>query len=360
MRKKVLLSLALGCLVSIIAFYFAFRRVPFEALIRYFGDIDYIWLLPATGIFVLSFILRVFRWQVILNAAYPIGFWPSFHPLMIGFMMNCVLPARVGEMARPVLLKNRSGVPFAAGLATVAVERAFDVFLLVLLFAGVTASVHIDPDLEIVFSGYQLNRKILVDIGRGMVILAVGMAAVMVLISIERTRRIFTGLISAVPEYDIVRRCSHTLQNSVSRAADFLVRALNHAAEGLSLLNSFARMAGVLALSGAIWGVQIFSLYVLAAGCPGIDLTYLEMAAVMIIICLFIALPSVPGFWGLWEAGGVFALSLFGVSEDRAAGFTLLNHAVTMFPVILMGLGSTIATGVNILQVSQKASKEKS
>jgi hypothetical protein len=79
----------------------------------------------------------------------------------------------------------------------------------------------------------------------------------------------------------------------------------------------------------------------------------------MVIICLFIALPSVPGFWGVWEAGGVFAMSLFGVSTNAAAGFTLANHGVQVFPVIIVGLISAIITSVNIWQVSyQKKTTE--
>jgi hypothetical protein len=76
------------------------------------------------------------------------------------------------------------------------------------------------------------------------------------------------------------------------------------------------------------------------------------MYAVMVILCLFIALPSVPGYWGLWEAGGVFAMSLFGISANAAAGFTLANHAVQVFPVIIVGFISAIITSVNIWQVS--------
>ena len=72
----------------------------------------------------------------------------------------------------------------------------------------------------------------------------------------------------------------------------------------------------------------------------------------MLIVCFFIALPSAPGFWGLWEAGGVFAMLLFGVSEREAAGFTLANHAIQMFPVIIMGLISAFITGVDIRRVS--------
>jgi uncharacterized membrane protein YbhN (UPF0104 family) len=89
-----------------------------------------------------------------------------------------------------------------------------------------------------------------------------------------------------------------------------------------------------------------------ALGCPGIELSFIEITAVMIIICFFIALPSVPGYWGIWEAGGVFALLLFGVSSKNAAGYTLANHAIQIFPVIIVGLISAMITSVNVLQVS--------
>ena len=72
----------------------------------------------------------------------------------------------------------------------------------------------------------------------------------------------------------------------------------------------------------------------------------------MVIICFFIALPSVPGWWGLWEAAGVFGMSLFDVSTKEAAGFTLANHALQVFPVILMGIASAMILSVNIRKLS--------
>ena len=354
MGKKIFISLAFGCLLSSLALFFAFRNVPFEDLFQYFHTVEYFWIVPSTGIFVLAFLLRVFRWQVILNASHSIGFWQAFHPLMIGFMMNCILPARVGEMARPVLLKNKSEVPFATGLATVAAERAFDVVLILLLFAGVLAFVDINPDLSVVFSGYRLNRDTLMEIGRGMVVLTMGLVAGMVLVNIPRVRRRIVACTLAVPRWRCFRRQDGKAREWLIRAADFLVGLFENMAQGFSLLNSPGKSATVFALSAAIWGVQVFSLYILALGCPGVSLSYAQLLAMLIIICFFIALPSVPGFWGLWEAGGIFALSLFGVSPKEAAGFTLLNHVIQMFPVILIGLGSTIATGVNILQLSDQ------
>jgi hypothetical protein len=97
----------------------------------------------------------------------------------------------------------------------------------------------------------------------------------------------------------------------------------------------------------------------MALGSPGIHLGLREIAVVMTIICFVIAIPSVPGYWGIWEAGGVFALSLFGVGQQEAAGFTLVNHAVQMMPVILVGVGSAMVTGINIVHVSREAQKQE-
>ena len=81
--------------------------------------------------------------------------------------------------------------------------------------------------------------------------------------------------------------------------------------------------------------------------------------AVMVLICFFIALPSVPGFWGLWEAGGVFALLLFGISTKEAAGFALASHTLQLFPVILIGLISAWISGVNILQIQKRGQRQQ-
>ena len=83
----------------------------------------------------------------------------------------------------------------------------------------------------------------------------------------------------------------------------------------------------------------------------------MEMSAHMVILMFIIALPSVPGFWGLWEAGGIFALSLFGIATKDAAGFTLVNHAIQMFPIIIMGFISAMIISVNILQVSRNSKR---
>jgi hypothetical protein len=143
----------------------------------------------------------------------------------------------------------------------------------------------------------------------------------------------------------------------INRVSKPLTSFVENFAQGFHLVRYPKRLFACISLSLMIWSLSALSFYLFSLGSPGIDLTFLELSAVMVIIMFFIALPSVPGFWGLWEAGGVFALSLFGISARDAAGFTLANHAVQMFPVIIMGFVSAIIISVNIWQLSYKQGK---
>lgn len=353
MNKKIGVSLILGLALSILALYLAFRNVPFNDLIIYFASINYGWILPAVVVILLSFSLRAYRWKIILESAGKISFWQSFHPLMIGFMINCILPGRVGEVARPVILQKKENIPFPTGLATVGAERVFDVGMLIILFAVLLATIHIDPNIDIVFGKYHLNKSTLMTVGKGtfelLLLLIVGIA----LVAFNKTRKVINDLITRMPEMFFF--AGPDLKKKMQRKfCEPLVRVVQNFATGFTLVKYPMKICACAGLSVVIWGLAAFSYYLVSLGCPGIELSFIDITATMVIICFFIALPSVPGYWGIWEAGGVFALLLFGVSSKDAAGYTLANHAIQIFPVIFVGLISAMLTSVNILQVSYK------
>jgi uncharacterized protein (TIRG00374 family) len=350
MKQKIFISLFVGSAISGVALYFAFRNVPFDDLLEYLSSINYAWVFPAAVLVLVSFAIRTVRWQIILESIHRIGFWHAFHPLMMGFMINCILPGRVGEMVRPALLQKRDRIPFSSGLATIAAERIFDIILLMALFAVVMAFVKIDPNLSIPFGSYRLNRETLVAINAQMVKVIIVLVAGIALVSFTRTRLFITRLILNLPVlfFSAGAAFREKVREKVCRP---VIRIIENLASGFSLVRRPGRVFACFALSFFVWVLLAVSMAILAIGCPGIDLTFFELTAVMIIVCFFIALPSAPGFWGLWEAGGVFAMALFGMAKQEAAGFTLANHAVQMFPVILVGLVSAAITGVNIWEV---------
>jgi len=351
MKKKAALSFIFGIVVSTATFYFAIKNVPIKDLIEYMESIDYIWIIPSLLVGLSNFFLRVLRWQVILASTNRIGFWRLFHPLMIGFMINCVLPGRVGEIARPILLKKSDRVPFSRGLATVAAERVFDIILILGIFALVMMFVRIDPAFSIAFGEHRIDRQDIDAAGTGMITLSLTMIAVMVLLNNDTFRNAVKRSTLRMPMRfffigEIYRR------KLVEKVFAPAVQMIENIAEGFSLAKYPKKIITCFGLSLAIWGLQALALYIMTFGCPGIALSFLEISAVLAIVCFFVALPSVPGFWGLWEAGGVFALALFGVPAKDAFGYTLATHAILMFPVIAVGIVSAIIMGVNIWHVS--------
>ena len=171
-------------------------------------------------------------------------------------------------------------------------------------------------------------------------------------VAFDKSRNILKQMVDRVPDI-LLFFTSDSLRVKFRHSITLRInRLLDHTGEGLSLIKHPTKMGICLGITILIWFLTAMSYYTMAIGCPGVNLTLYEYSIVMVIICFFIALPSVPGFWGVWEAGGVFALSLFGVSSQTAAGFTLANHAVQVFPVILMGLLSAGAISVNIWKIS--------
>ena len=350
MNRKLFTSLILGALLSGLTLYLAFRNVPVSALLHYLSTINYWWIGPTVIVVLASFVLRVVRWQLILRQAGTVTYWHAFHPLMIGFMMNCVLPGRIGELARPIILKKNQNIPVATGLGTVAAERMFDFVLLIGLLVLVSGTITARPDLAVEAFGIRLTSERLTAAAWMMISSSIGLLIFLALIAIPRSRNMIKALIRGVANPIASQR--NSFGRTVGRLTEFGIKIIDNFSIGLQMVRNPVRLFNCIALTLMIWGLAALTYPLFALGCPGVALDMSGWITVMVVICFFIALPSVPGFWGLWEAAGVFALALFGVAEKDALGFTLVNHAVQMFPVIAVGLISAWLTSVNILRLS--------
>lgn len=350
MTKKLFTSLVLGALLSGLALYLAFRNVPIDQLLGYLSTINYWWIGPTVLMVLASFALRVIRWQIILRQAGTVTYWQAFHPLMIGFMMNCVLPGRIGELARPVILKRNENIPIATGLGTVAAERLFDFILLIGLLVLISGTIAGRPDLTVECFGVRLTSQRLTAAAGMMIGSSIALLIFLALITVPGSRRWIKGMVLAITKP--LSASHHAAGRVAKRFTDFLLKIIDNFAVGLEMVRNPKRLLGCIVLTIMIWGLAVLIYPIFALGCPDISLNIAGWITVMVVICFFIALPSVPGFWGLWEAAGVFALALFGVAEKDALGFTLVNHTAQIFPVIAVGLVSAWLTSVNILRLS--------
>ncbi len=199
---------------------------------------------------------------------------------------------------------------------------------------------------------HHLTPKDLMAAFNGILKLSVILVAGILMVGFDATRKMINKLILAGPSL-LFFAGGDTKDKIRQKLCTPLTGLVENIAVGFAQLKNPRALFACVGLSIGIWTLAAASYYAMSLGCPGIGLGFSEIAATMVIICFFIALPSVPGYWGIWEAGGVFALYLFGIAGKDAAGFTLVNHAVQVIPVVFLGIASALVTGINILKVTK-------
>ena len=132
--KKKIIFIA-GILISIICSWLFARKIEWSQLSVALKDAKYIYIIPTLILIFVSHYLRAVRWSALIAPIKRVSVLNLFSATMIGFMANCVLPARVGEIIRPVMVAKKEKVKVTASFATVVMERIFDL-LSIIVFAS--------------------------------------------------------------------------------------------------------------------------------------------------------------------------------------------------------------------------------
>src|SRR5688500_12782231 len=130
--------LAIGLLVSAVCIWLLLRTIDPAGVGEALGRADGGWLGLALALISISILIRCWRWQLLFLPHNRVSFWGAFAPTMIGYMLNTVLPGRVGELARAALVSRTVRVGTARALGTILVEKIIDVLVLLLLLGGLT------------------------------------------------------------------------------------------------------------------------------------------------------------------------------------------------------------------------------
>jgi len=139
---KVLVPIALGVWL-VFYFYNQLDEKQRGELFTAFGQANLWWLVACVILGWCSHMSRAWRWRYLLEPmGHKVGFWNSYHSVMIGYFMNMLLP-RAGEASRAVTLYRAEAVPFERGFGTILAERAVDMIML-LSIAGVTLAMQWD------------------------------------------------------------------------------------------------------------------------------------------------------------------------------------------------------------------------
>jgi uncharacterized membrane protein YbhN (UPF0104 family) len=136
--------LAVGALVSGVVIYLIARQIDFALLWESLRTANYVWIMPAAALSVAGLFTRALRWRVLLGRGLTLS--RAFHIMNIAYMLNGVLPLRLGEVGRAWLAsRGEDGVPVMRTASTIVVERLLDL-LAVAVFIAIGLALGPVPD----------------------------------------------------------------------------------------------------------------------------------------------------------------------------------------------------------------------
>ncbi len=310
-----------GIAVGILILVLLLRRVALSRVVESFANVNLETLSLGVIFIVLSYIFRSATWRTLLRPLgdYPYG--PVFRSTMIGYLVNNILPARLGDVTRGVWFSRRQSATPTFVFGSLGVERLLD-FLAILVLLVVAAA------------GLHVSERWLIATGLALLALVLAcFAAAAVARTSEFDYSVLTGRfpwLNKVLKDGLVQRVGSVLRET-ARAV-----TLGTAIRGVPW-------------AIATWAVTFCGLYfVLASLGSSQHFGLLPTALVLATSSIGLAIPSLPASLGAYQAAFVFGAILTGISEPDALAGSFLYQAVWIVVTSLLGVGALIWEGVSI------------
>jgi uncharacterized protein (TIRG00374 family) len=288
------LRAGIGVAISVASLAFVLRGVDLARTAQILGSAVPPWLTLSIALQGVDLSLRTRRWQVLLAPLARVRFPRVLGYLLVGYLANNVLPARLGELVRSHYLGDREGISRASALGTIVVERVVDTAVVVAIGALAILVLHVRGVVaSAVLVGLAITALLVVG-------LAVGIAA----------RRLpGAGRVMAFLD----RR---------PRIAD-LGRRLH---VGLAVARRPRTVAAAVGLTVLAWSASILS-FAAAGQSIGLQLSMGQAALLVSGVALATAIPSGPGYLGTFELAAVKVGEAVGLPNESAFALALLVHA---------------------------------
>jgi uncharacterized protein (TIRG00374 family) len=304
-QPRTLLSIAVPLAIIVIAVWL--NREDMEKVPDEIAHANGWFVLIAFTSYYLGFPLRGFRWTKLLQGAgYRVKVRDGTEIIFLSWLVNCVVPAKLGDLYRAYLLKLNSPVSATRTLGTVFMERILDLIAIAAL--GLMA-------------GYWHFRDTLTELPQSVQLtLAFGVVLIVALIlALVAMRNFGRRLIAILPLPQRVVELYERFEEGVFSSVGL---------RGLPLL-------GILTV--LIWLSEAMRLYFVTRAL-GSDLGVSGAMFVALIGSLLTAVPFTPAGLGLVEGGMLAVLtSVFEISRTTAAAIVLVDRTISVFTIVILG-----------------------
>jgi glycosyltransferase 2 family protein len=327
----------IGVLVSLAFIYMAFGNIDWSALWESISSVDLFKASLSMLIVAAMLILRGYRWGLFLKPIETVGLVPLFWSTCIGFGLNNVLPARLGEVGRALSIHRKTRVGFAAGFGSIVVERLYDTFAILFLFVLCLAFMDMNQMAEM-FGRSQL--EIAAFLGAMSAILLAGV----LLLKWQTDRMLW-----------VARFFLPIILPKTWR--DKFIDGLRNFISGLTQSTSFSDVLKILAISMGLWAISGYTVWLVVDACH-VTLTVPQTVVVLMAMVMAVAIPAAPGYVGTYHLLASKAIVLVtGLPWEQALAIATVIHAANYIPQTALGLAAVAYEGIKVSDL--ETAKEK-
>ncbi len=309
--------------------FFSLRGIDWRSVGITLSSAKIPYVLAAVCLSSIALFLRSYRWRVLLSAQQEVPVGVAFWSTSAGYLGNNVLPARAGEVIRTLMISRRSGMSKTFVLTTALSERVVDAIALITISSVVLLTLPTQP-------GW------LAKAAKPFAILGLGGAAAIALLPIFEA--FWFKFLERLP---VPEKLRHPIEH-----------ILEHVLEGIRSFHNPGRLFRFLGLTAIIWLLDGITTVVgaFSIGVPiSLPIAFLLVAG----LGLGSALPSTPGYVGIYQFVAVSVLEPFGIDKSAAIAYILLFQALNYVVVLFWGLIGLArerkATGETNVPVASKA-----
>lgn len=305
-----LVRIGLGVAMSLLLLYLAVNNVDYSRVQLAFAEAQGGFVLLALLATALHLLVKAVRWQILVGrSGQHIALKSYLSVLLVGHMLNTLIPARVGDISRAYVLGGM-GPGRAYTFGTIVIEKFLDMVAYALFVVLLVLVMPLPP----------LVRQ-------SAITLVIGGAVVVALLT--------TLTFARAP---MLRLLAWSLGWLPAALHTRLLRLLHASFASLDVLKQRADLFWLVWWTLVAWVLSVAANYfVLAALQLDVPLT----ASLLLLVALQagIAVPiSAPFKIGVFEWICVQVLLLYGVNQSLGFSYGLLLHTIVLVPATLVGL----------------------
>jgi hypothetical protein len=315
MTRKSLFFLCLAAITGYLFYRLATLEFNWSLFLSSLWNVQPAWLAASIAATLLTYVVRAYRWQVLLNPLKPIPMGPLICTNVLGFSA-IYLFGRPGELVRPLWLTRRENIPLTASVATIIVERFLDAMMVIVLFGVALLLVQLPSAAEHTLKLMKQTAWVMV---------AGSIAAMIVLI-------FFRSNIDRIVGYIPIAKLRSLLRNF---------------SQGLSFLDQRRNLSLAVAHSVLVWVVIVLQFWFMLLG---MNFRFSVSAATLVMVGAAVgSIFQVPGIGGGFQAGYVVCMTtFFAVPPEQAIATSLIAWVSSYVPTVLAGGLYMVSHGLSL------------